>query len=246
MQLYIIRHAQSENNALWARTGSSNGRLPDPLLTEIGKQQAVHLAQHVSKNGKDETVSDKGQAHNRDGYHFTHLYTSLMQRAIATGSPIAEKLNLPLVAWEIIHEFGGIFEHNQETGERIGLPGPNRGYFAAHYPYLILPNSLKDEGWWQRPYEDPEQTMPRAKAFLAKLQQRHEPSDRVAIITHGGFIAAILRTLFGLSTFKNSEEDQRIWLHANNSSITRLNFEEAHVELVYLNRIIHLPDHLIT
>ncbi len=42
MQLYIIRHGQSFNNALWDRTGGGNGRLPDPHLTEIGQQQAEH------------------------------------------------------------------------------------------------------------------------------------------------------------------------------------------------------------
>ncbi|MCP4418084.1 MAG: histidine phosphatase family protein [Chloroflexi bacterium] len=249
MQLYIIRHAQSENNALWTRTRSSNGRSPDPLLTETGQQQAVHLAHYLTSNGEDgedADVSNKGQLHNRSGYSFTHLYTSFMQRAIATGSPIAEKMSLPLVAWEIIHEFGGIFETDAETDERMGLPGPNRAYFEAHYPQLVLPDSLGDDGWWKRPYEDPEQIMPRAKTFLAELQQRHQPTDRVAIVTHGGFFTAILRNLFSFSTFDKGEEENRIWLHANNTSITRLNLEEAYVELVYLNRIAHLPSGLIT
>jgi 2,3-bisphosphoglycerate-dependent phosphoglycerate mutase len=245
MQLYIIRHAQSENNALWGQTGSWNGRSPDPLLTEIGHQQARHLAQHIAKNWGETTDAQK-DLHNRNGYHFTHLYTSLMQRAIATGSAIAEQACIPLVAWEIIHEFGGIFEHNQETDEPIGLPGPNRAYFAAHYPQLILPDSLGQAGWWQRPYEPPEKIMPRAKLFLAELQERHEPADRVAIVTHGGFFVAILRTLFGFVTFENSEGENQLWLHASNTSITRLDFDEDHIKLVYLNRLDHLPTHLIT
>ncbi len=247
MQLYIIRHAQSENNELWARTGSSNGRSPDPLLTQTGQQQARHLAQYLVQNGKSAPVSEKGALHNRDGYNFTHLYTSLMQRAIATGSPIAEEMGIPLVAWESIHEFGGIFEHDAEAGLRIGLPGPNRAYFETHYPQLVLPDSLGDEGWWgERPYEPDEQVMPRAKAFLTELQERHKPSDRVAIVTHGGFFTAILRTVLGFSTFRTGEGENHIWLHANNTSITRLNFEEDMVELVYQNRLDHLPAHLIT
>jgi broad specificity phosphatase PhoE len=32
MQLYYIRHAQSENNDLWDRTGSDQGRSEDPKL----------------------------------------------------------------------------------------------------------------------------------------------------------------------------------------------------------------------
>ena len=70
--------------------------------------------------------------------------------------------------------------------------------------------------------------------------------DRVAIVTHGGFFVAVLRTLFGYTTMDNSEAQNRIWLHANNTSISRLDFNEERVELVYLNRVDHLPIDLIT
>jgi len=43
MQLYFIRHAQSINNALWQENGHNNGRKADPLITEIGKQQAERV-----------------------------------------------------------------------------------------------------------------------------------------------------------------------------------------------------------
>lgn len=244
MQLYMIRHAQSENNALWAGTSSNDNRFPDPPLTETGRQQAYYLAQHIARNWEDAAAEE--DLHNRNGYHFTHLYTSLMLRAVATGSAIAEQVDIPLVAWEIIHEYGGIFEHNEETDERFGLPGPNRAYFATHYPHLILPDSLGEAGWWARPYESADQVMQRAKTFLAELAQRHKPSDRVALVTHAGFFVAVLRTLFGFATLDNSEGDNRIFLHAQNTSITRLDFGQEQVELVYLNRLDHLPAHLIT
>jgi 2,3-bisphosphoglycerate-dependent phosphoglycerate mutase len=244
MELYIIRHAQSENNALWARTGSSIGRVPDPLLTETGQQQARCLAEHISTHWQETTEED---LHNRNGYHFTHLYTSFMLRSIITGSVLAERVNLPLVAWEIIHEMGGMFDHKVETDERIGIPGPDRTYFAQHYPHLVLPDSLGEAGWWEeRPFETSDQVMLRAKAFLEELQQRHGPSDRVAMITHGGFIVALLRTLFGFTTLDNSEKGNRIWVHASNTSLTRLDFYDDRVGLVYLNRVDHLPADLVT
>lgn len=96
MQLYIIRHGQSYNNALWAQTGNGNGRLPDPPLTEIGHQQAQHLGQFMAKadeNGNGRLEIDQ---HNRHGYHLTHLYSSLMFRAVQTGHAIAEALDMQI------------------------------------------------------------------------------------------------------------------------------------------------------
>lgn len=244
MQLYMIRHAQSENNEIWARTGSSNGRSPDPLLTEIGEQQAHHLGQHIAQNWTKADPDNDG--HNRLGFHFTHLYSSLMVRAVATGTAIARRVGLPLVAWETVHETGGIFERDEETHERTGLPGPNRAFFEAQYPDLVLPDALGEAGWWERPYEPRTQVMERAQRFLDELQQRHNGDDRVAIVTHGGFFVAVLRTLFGFATLDNEESENRIWLHAHNTSITRLDFSEGRVDLLYLNRLDHLPTELIT
>lgn len=245
MQLYIIRHAQSENNDLWARTGNSNGRSPDPLLTKIGEQQAHCLGEHIATGWAQ--ADPDNDPHNRLGFHFTHLYTSLMVRAVATGWAIAERVNIPLVAWETIHEMGGIFEHDEATLTRSGLPGPNRAHFAQHYPYLVLPDSLGAVGWWgERPYEPHAQVMWRAQQFLTELQARHAPDDRVAIVTHGGFFVAVLRTLFGFTSLDNDEGENRIWLHAHNTAISRLDFSEGQVDLLYLNRVDHLPTELIT
>ena len=47
MRLYYIRHAQSENNALWDQTGSDEGRKHDPSLTELGWEQAMRAAHFV-------------------------------------------------------------------------------------------------------------------------------------------------------------------------------------------------------
>jgi 2,3-bisphosphoglycerate-dependent phosphoglycerate mutase len=47
MRIFFIRHGQSENNALWVRTQSHHGRVPDPDLTEIGKRQLAYTAQFL-------------------------------------------------------------------------------------------------------------------------------------------------------------------------------------------------------
>ena len=51
MQLYFIRHGQSENNALWDRAGPREERCPDPELTDLGHEQARRLARFLAKLG---------------------------------------------------------------------------------------------------------------------------------------------------------------------------------------------------
>jgi hypothetical protein len=143
MQLYFIRHGQSENNALWMSTGSHIGRSEDPGLTEVGRQQSELLAQFLSQ--ADSTPQQLADFQNVAGFGITHLYTSLMIRAVATGTIIAKALDLPLVAWEDLHEYGGIYLRDEQTDERIGLPGRN-----ALISRRIIPTSFCP-ALWARP-----------------------------------------------------------------------------------------------
>ena len=248
MQFYFIRHGQSENNLLWARTGSGQGRSEDPDLTPVGRQQAQRVAWFL--RGADLVAG--GDSEDRDvqnvaGFGLTHLYSSLMVRAVATGTVIARVLGLPLVAWEEAHETGGIYRRDEQTDERIGQSGHNRAYFEAHYPDLVLPESLGESGWWNRPFEEPEQRLARAQRFLRQLLERHgRTEDRVAVISHGGFYNYLLAALLKLPDRKG------IWFVLNNAAITRIDFLDEDPEgaertaLVYMNRADFLPEELIT
>ena len=120
MQFYFVRHGQSENNLLWARTGSSLGRSEDPALTPVGRQQAQRVAQFLC-GAEPAEVGDVPEwvVQNLDGFNITHLYTSLMIRAVATGTAIAQALGLPLAGWKDLHETGGIFFRNEDSGEQV-------------------------------------------------------------------------------------------------------------------------------
>ena len=150
MQLYFIRHAQSANNRLYEETGSWNGRDSDPELTELGHLQAQRLAEHVACANAETPRRDYV---NRGKFGFTHLYSSLMVRALATASPLSAALNLPLVVWEDLHEVGGIFVIDEETGEHIGQPGKSRSELTARFPHAQLPETLAEDGWWKRSHE---------------------------------------------------------------------------------------------
>jgi 2,3-bisphosphoglycerate-dependent phosphoglycerate mutase len=240
LQLFFIRHAQSTNNLLWDNTGSSVGRNEDPPLTDLGQEQASRLAQFL-QNGNPEGGNIAANV-DKFGFNLTHLYTSLMLRAVETGMPVAKTLCLPLIAWEELHEQGGIYLTDVETGEPIGLPGRNRSYFQKYFPELLLPSSMDEAGWWRcRPYETPELSMLRAQNVITDLLERHANSnDRVGMFCHGAFYNSFLAVLLNLP---NQNE---LWFRMNNAAITRIDFQDDVVRLVYLNRMDYLPVELIT
>ena len=226
MRFYFIRHAQSHNNLLWDQTGTNKGRSQDAELTPLGQQQAESLARFLQ-----ERVNEFG---------VTHLYTSLMLRAVMTGATMADALGLSLVAWEDLHETGGIYVEDEQTGQAIGQPGNNRAYFEEHCPRLILPDSLNEAGWWNRPFEEREQRLARALRFVRDLLERHgQTDDRVAVVSHGAFYN------YFLSALLDWPRKDGYWFILHNAAITRIDFEDR-VTLVYLNRFEHLPREWVT
>jgi 2,3-bisphosphoglycerate-dependent phosphoglycerate mutase len=240
MQIYFIRHAQSENNALWDRTGSSKGRSTDPELTEIGLQQAELLARLL--RGATATQADENRdIRNRTYYRLTHIYCSLMVRSIQTGLIVAHELGLPLAGLKDLHEGGGIYKEDDETGELVGLPGKTRSELAKQFPELSLPDEATEAGWWNRPFETHEERFPRGQRILAELIRRHRGTDdRVGIISHGGFYQHFMTAVMGLP------ERLGIWLYLNNVAISRIDYGEREVSVVYMNRTDALPEQLIT
>lgn len=249
MELYIIRHAQSENNALWAETGTSEGRTADPSITPIGHRQAQLLAEFLAEGDPDREPNTFARRHNRGGFGLTHLYTSLMMRSIRTAGYVAERTGLPLHAWTDVHERGGLHETDVATGEETGVDGPNRAHFAAEFPSLVLPDELGERGWWSRPPEAVDASFPRALRVWEALVARHgDTDDRVAIITHGGFFQSLLVTLLGMddaSRFKTASAGQ-IWFGMSNTAISRIELSNGNGAVRYINRVDHLPSELIT
>jgi len=241
MQFYFIRHGQSENNHLWERIGSSDGRSEDPELTPVGRQQAALVADFL-RQGDPHSVADKPlDLQNVAGFDITHLYCSLMVRAVATGTEIARALGLPLVGLRDAHETGGIYLSDPETGARVGQPGKTRSYFEAHYPNLVLPEEIDDNGWWNRPFEERSERQARADRLVALLLARHKDTDdRVALVGHGGFYNHVLAAILNLP------EERDYWFSLNNTGITRIDFGEDCTWVSYMNRVDFLPRELIT
>jgi 2,3-bisphosphoglycerate-dependent phosphoglycerate mutase len=246
MELYFIRHGQSVNNANWSNAGYQES--PDPTLTEIGHQQAQILADFLKKN-QTITKEDEWNIQNRYGFGLTHMYTSLMERAAFTAAPIAQALDIPLVAWKEIHEEGGIYSREDKLNVQ-GLSGRPRSFFMQNFRTLTLPDDLDETGWWNRPYEADEERQPRADQVLGELLTRHrdqkgKPVHRVAFVSHGGFFMRLLCAMLKLP-WRQASLGMRSWFILNNCSISRFDIYGDELNIAYLNRTEYLPDHLIT
>lgn len=251
MELYIIRHAESQNNALWTayRNSRDGERKPDPQITEVGHLQAQMLADFLVEGDPDPELSRYAHHHDRGGFNLTHLYASLMVRAIATAGYISERTGLTVHAWPDIHERGGLHTLDPDTDERVGVEGPNRAELLQQFPRLVLPDELGEVGWWNRPPESVEESLPRARRVWARLLAQHGRSDdHVAIVTHAGFFQSLLVTLTGIdwSSPERYPGLPQIWFRLSNTGICRISFEADYVSIRYMNRVDHLPSALIT
>lgn len=247
MELYFIRHGQSENNAHWEEDDYQD--VPDPWLTKTGLAQAQHLSRFLGdRQPRDPAVSWNSQ--NESGFGLTHIYTSLMVRAVKTATPIARAVGLPLVAWPEIHETGGIFAREAED-RYTGLPGEPRTFFEENFPGLQLPDWVDENGWWNRPFETPEARKPRAISVWAEILARHgdregQPEHRVALVSHGGFFMYLFTTALGIEMRRLNDSMHEYWISMNNCAITRLDIKNGQVVVAYTNRNDFIPSHLVT
>jgi 2,3-bisphosphoglycerate-dependent phosphoglycerate mutase len=253
MELYFIRHGQSKNNANWNHPGYQES--PDPTLTELGHEQARLLAEFLKKH-QTITADRDWNIQNRYGFGVTHIYTSLMERAAFTAAPIAQALDIPLVAWKEIHEEGGIFGREgkgsglKDRADAPGLPGRPRSFFTENFRTMTLPDDLDETGWWNRPFEKEEERQPRADQVFADLLSRHrdregQPEHRVVLVSHGGFFMRLLSAVLNLP-WRQATLGLKSWFLLNNCSLSRFDIRENEITVAYINRTDHLPDQLIT
>ncbi len=236
MQLYIIRHGQSTNNAT---SSDPEQRVSDPPLTELGQQQARLVAKHLATGRNAQSM--EGVA-----YSITHLYCSAMQRTLQTTQPIVEALKLTAQVWVDIHERGGVVLH--EGDQHINKPGLTRSEIQARFPGYSLPDEITESGWWRQRdgLESHEQCLERGGKVATILRKlaTEQPNDRIAMVTHGMFTDSLIRVIFDLP---GNERDERYYYGHNNTGITRIDYiEGARPVMRYVNRTDHLPPDVLS
>lgn len=245
-RLYLIRHAQSANNEIWDGSDHMVGRHPDPEITEIGHRQAQTLAEHLAHPQAEPRQHPFEQANE---FHFglTHVYCSLMTRSILTAEYIAVACDLELQARSDIFEKHGIYDVDDD-GNLQGMPGPGRDYFAQRFPRLRLPEEFNDSGWWSRPVEDEMAFLTRMQQVVNDTRQRLDQSDEsIALVAHGDFIDQFVNELMGVVRHQPNYDNHWVanWAF-HNTSISRIDFVNGSHNVVYMNRIDHLPNELVT
>lgn len=228
VEILVIRHGQSHNNAVYAAQGTSVGRLPDPPLTVLGQAQARALGAAFAA-GDFPVVP-------------TVLHASLMTRAIQTAAPIADAVGLPVLGRADVFEVGGPLDWSgHEDHPRRPHSGSGSAVLAALTERLVLPAEARPDGWWGGPVEAESGAAERAARVIEDLRERYGGTTEViAVVSHEWFSQFLFRELLGLPLRGG-------WIDLNNTGVTRFrNVEDPSLTSVsWTNRTTHLrPDQL--
>ncbi|TPX17671.1 uncharacterized protein E0L32_012024 [Thyridium curvatum] len=177
--LHLVRHAQGFHNLC-----IENHQLPDPDLTELGKQQC-------------ETLRGRFPHHDR----ITHLVASPMRRTIYTcllSFAPASAAGRPVVA---VPELQEVSLFPCDTGSE---PARLRAEFPAAEGKVDLGRVA--EGWndksegspWFPEFDRLQARARKARQFLRRLAREAGEDGHIAVVTHGGFLHFLTDDFDGL------------------------------------------------
>jgi broad specificity phosphatase PhoE len=175
-----------------------------------------------------------------------------MTRAMQTAQPIAEALGMKPEVWVDVHEIGGLFLSDDDDNI-TGFPGLSRSEMSQKFPNYVLTEAITEAGWWDvsKGLELPPNFIARAIRVSQLLHDRAHLDERIAIVSHAGFIDVLIKAFLSqIPTHPNI-----LFYTHYNTAISRLDFGEGYqgkpspaerVRLHYLNRVNHLPPELWT
>lgn len=234
--VYLIRHAESENNARPVYE-----RVCDPRITPRGQLQTQHLAAWMKTLPLD------------------LLITSPFQRTLQTAIGILQARGRRTEVWHDVFETGGCYHGHDETNfagaagfnrdqiiQFFGAPSVNIATPEPADDWLVIDSQIGVNGWWDgRPKEGPEQTRDRAHQVSDRLIRTFAGSDQeIALVVHADFKRELLQVMLRDALDMNAVGP------IANTSVTEIQFsgsaEQGRWRLGYLNSVTHLPPRLIT
>lgn len=161
---YVVRHAQSLGNAGVPGVG------PNPGLTDLGRDQARALAEHLKSKGP-----------------VAEIWASPFARAVETASAVADAASTRIRLEPGLHEyfFAGWFD-------LATLRLPSLAEVAAAHPRIELDRD--DDHWWPVADEDEHALQRRLADVAARLLQQAQPGTTV-LVGHGASTAALCHAL---------------------------------------------------
>lgn len=148
--MILIRHGQSAWNVVFSRT-RIDPYLPDPLLTEEGRRQALAAAESLAEHG------------------IRRLIASPYRRALQTADLIADRTGLVVEVEPLVRE-------RAAYSCDIGTP---RSLLAAAWPHLSFDHL--DEIWWPASEEPETALAARCHRFRADMASRSDWSRTAVI-----------------------------------------------------------------
>lgn len=217
LEIYLIRHAQSEGNV--KRTNTENLTVADhadPKLTSLGIEQAKLLGSYLSD------------------IPFDAVYSSALLRAVRTATELINKQNTRqlLRLLPLLTENGMDENYNGADWEDIHAINPDAALapeLLPDTPLMCYSDSADDEALFER-----------AKQTIDYLRTHHKNGEKIAVVSHAAFITTVIFYLFGMT--KSPAFD----INFENTGITRILFYKPgtnkYGDLVfdYINDTAHL------
>ncbi|MEM6469404.1 MAG: histidine phosphatase family protein [Planctomycetota bacterium] len=221
MELYLIRHAESGNNAL-----PTYRRVEDPPITAVGGLQADHLAAWLETLSADVFI------------------TSPFLRTLQTAKAVLERVRWDLRIWHNVYERGGCFR-GYKPGEISGRPGLGRSgilrQLSPHESRCRLDETIREEGWHENTeQETDDQAIRRTREVCERLVSELDDNSVVVLLIHADLKRLMLDHLLGTNI------NVQLLGNTRNTSVTRLNYSGGDWQLDYFNSVSHLPAKLIT
>jgi 2,3-bisphosphoglycerate-dependent phosphoglycerate mutase len=217
--LYLVRHAQSANNAL-----PDHQRVCDPAITPLGRVQAELLAGAIER------------------YAPTLWYCSPFLRTLQTLLPISQRVGERPIVRQDLYEQGSCHSGHLPN-KRIAEPGMRRSEIEALCPGWQLEPRIGERGWNDRTeYETLEQSRERAQSVRVWFDNHHQlhAQHRVALMIHADFKVRLLEAFLGISDLEHRIAEPV------NTSVSCLIRESGRWQLGFWNHHDHLPSDKIS
>ena len=216
LELYLIRHGQSQGNIGYDKEDLTPQERHDPILTEKGVKQAQLAGKHLSN------------------IDFDRVYSSGLLRAIRTATEILKEQSAekPLYIFPHLAE-AGLSDEYETTLERIhkinstAILSPE---LDPKTPLLIPSDNKDDTGLFKR-----------ARFILEHLRENFINGEKIVLVCHAAFLTFIVFSIMGFTT-----ETPFYDINFANTGITRVIFYKkgtnpyGDVVFDYINNTEHL------